>query len=82
MGGLSKKNEQGEREGGESLFSRVDWMLLVFALPISIAGLVTMQSYAGGSIFFYRQLAFLAIAVGVFLFFALLDSSVFKMTSC
>ena len=69
------------REEGESLLKRVDWLLLLFALPISIAGLITMQSYAGGSIFFYRQLAFLAMAVGVFLFFAFMDTSVLKKTN-
>lgn len=69
-----------EREEGESLWKRVDWLLLLFALPISIAGLITMQSYAGGSIFFYRQLAFLAVSVGMFLTFAFIDVSILKKT--
>lgn len=68
------------REEGKGLFASVDWLLLFFALPISIAGLITMQSYGGGSVFFYRQLAFLAIAVGVFLFFAFVDVSILKKT--
>jgi rod shape determining protein RodA len=63
-----------------SFFARVDWLLLAFALPISVAGLITMQSYGGGSVFFYRQLAFLAIAVGVFLFFSFVDVSILKKT--
>ena len=70
-----------ERAGKTGFFSHIDWMLLLFALPISIAGLVTMQSYGQGSIFFDRQLAWLAISIGVFFFFALLDSSVFKKTN-
>ena len=64
-----------------SFFARIDWTLLLLALPISIAGLITMQSYGQGSIFFDRQLAWLAIAVGLFFFFALLDSSVLKKTN-
>ncbi len=81
MTGLSEHNSKAEHEGGGSIFSRIDWTLLLFALPISIAGLVTMQSYGGGSIFFDRQLAWLAVSVGVFFFFALLDASVFKKTN-
>lgn len=68
------------REEGKGLFANVDWLLLLFALPISIAGLITMQSYGSGSVFFYRQLAYLAIAVGVFLFFAFVDVSILKKT--
>ncbi len=64
-----------------SFFARIDWTLLLLALPISIAGLVTMQSYGQGSIFFDRQMAWLAIAVALFFFFALLDSSVLKKTN-
>ncbi len=72
---------QSPRGEGESLFKRVDWLLLCFALPISIAGLLTMQSYAGGSVDFYRQLAFLAVSVGVFLALSFVDVSVLKKTN-
>lgn len=81
MNGLTYNPNRNEQGRGGSLFSRIDWLLLAFALPISIAGLVTMQSYGGGSIFFDRQLAWLAVSVGVFFFFSLLDASVFKKTN-
>jgi rod shape determining protein RodA len=80
MFGISLRRDRRNREEGGGLFARVDWLLLCFALPISIAGLITMQSYGGGSIFFYRQLAFLAVAVGVFLFFSFVDVSILKKT--
>lgn len=60
--------------------SRIDWMLLFFALPITLAGLVTMQSYGSGSIFFYRQLTWLAISVAVFFVTSSVDVSLLKKT--
>lgn len=72
-----QENTRAEKIG---LFARVDWMLLLFALPITIAGLVTMQSYGGGSMFFDRQLAWLAISLLVFFFFAFIDISILKKT--
>ncbi len=72
-----QENTRAEKIG---LFGRIDWMLLLFALPITIAGLVTMQSYGAGSAFFDRQLAWLAISLLVFFFFSLIDVSVFKKT--
>ena len=77
---IETNNDRG-RGNRTSFFARIDWTLLLLALPISIAGLVTMQSYGQGSIFFDRQLAWLAIAVALFFFFALLDSSVLKKTN-
>ena len=78
---LIESSSERARGNRMSLFARIDWTLLLLALPISIAGLITMQSYGQGSIFFDRQLAWLAIAVGLFFFFALLDSSVLKKTN-
>lgn len=72
-----QENTRAEKIG---LLGRIDWMLLLFALPITIAGLVTMQSYGAGSAFFDRQLAWLAISLLVFFFFSLIDVSVFKKT--
>ncbi|MBP6884903.1 MAG: rod shape-determining protein RodA [Candidatus Pacebacteria bacterium] len=73
--------EHGGPENKGSFFSRIDWTLLFFAVPITIMGLVTMQSYGGGSIFFDRQLAWLAISIAVFFVFALVDVSILKKTS-
>lgn len=68
-----------EKKAG--LLAQIDWVLVLFAVPITVAGLVTMQSYGGGSIFFDRQMAWLAISLLVFFLFAFLDISVFKKTS-
>ncbi len=65
----------------DGLLGRIDWMLLLFALPITIAGLVTMQSYGGGSIFFDRQMAWLALALIGFLVFAFIDVDILKKTN-
>src|SRR4051812_5654786 len=59
---------------------RIDWMLLLFAIPITIAGLVTMQSYGGGSLLFYRQLAWLGLSLIGFFIVALIDVSILKKT--
>lgn len=81
MFGLKLRNRSGSTESRESLFSRIDWMLLLFAIPITLSGLITMQSYGGGSIFFDRQLAWLAISLFVFFIFAFMDVSILKKTS-
>ena len=62
------------------MLSRIDWMLLLFALPITIAGLVTMQAYGTGSIFFYRQEMWLAISILVFFLTSFIDVSILKKT--
>ena len=80
MVGFGQDSMRGEGEARESLFSRIDWVLLFFALPITIAGLITMQSYGSGSIFFDRQVAWVAISLLVFFAFALVDISLLKKT--
>jgi rod shape determining protein RodA len=81
MFGLVRDNSEGNREPRGGFFSRLDWVSLIVAITISVAGLITMQSYAGGSMFFYRQLAWLAISVGVFFVAAGIDSSILKKTN-
>ncbi len=63
-----------------TFFKRVDWYLLLFVLPITFAGLVTMQSYGGTSDFFDRQLIWLSVAILCFLFFSFIDISLLKNT--
>ena len=71
----------GRRPGGRfPTLGRIDWMLLFFALPITFAGLVTMQSYGSGSIFFYRQLTWISVAVVVFFACSFIDVSILKKT--
>jgi rod shape determining protein RodA len=44
----------------------VDWMLFIPAFLISLAGLVTMDSFQGDTHYFSRQIIWLAIAVFVY----------------
>jgi rod shape determining protein RodA len=56
-------------------------MLLLFSVPISIAGLITMRSYGGDNAFFDHQLAWLAVGITVFLVCSFVDVSIFKKTN-
>ena len=66
-----------------SFLKRIDWLLLLFILPISVAGLVTMKSFVpgvtGGN-FFMHQLIWLVISLGVFFFFSYIDVGFLKRT--
>jgi len=44
----------------------VDWYIFVPAVLISLAGLVTMNSFSGGNSFFFRQSIWLLLSVSVF----------------
>lgn len=44
----------------------VDWQLFVPAILISLAGLVTMNSFSGEELFFSRQVVWLCVSIGVF----------------
>ena len=56
-----------------SWFGSIDWMLFVSALLISLAGLVTMNSFTGTDRFFQRQIIWLAISIGIFFIFSFID---------
>ena len=66
-----------------SFFKRIDWLLLLFILPILSAGLVTMKSFVpddGGVNFFGRQLIWIAISLAVFFAFSFIDFRFLKRT--
>ena len=77
---IDTKISNSTEEKGGNLFSRIDWILLVIALPITIAGLITMQSYGSGSIFFDRQMAWFAMSILAFFLCAFIDVSILKKT--
>lgn len=64
----------------EKFFSRIDWMLLLFTLPIVLAGLLTMQAYGVASPFFGKQIIWLLISIGIFFFMSFVDVNIFKKT--
>src|SRR3989338_1217616 len=61
----------------------IDWMLVLFILPIILSGLVTMKSFTtleGGSEFFDKQLVWILISFVVFFIFSLIDFRFLKRT--
>ena len=63
--------------------NRIDWLLVFFILPIIIAGLVTMKSFAplensGG--FFNKQIIWILIGFAVFFVFSFIDFRFLKRT--
>ena len=52
---------------------RIDWYLFIPALLISLAGLVTMNSFMGENYFFFRQSVWILISVLVFFFASAVD---------
>ncbi|KKS55780.1 MAG: Rod shape-determining protein rodA [Parcubacteria group bacterium GW2011_GWA2_42_35] len=53
----------------------IDWVLLAATAPIILAGLITMNTFgeAGRSYFFFRQILWLVIALGIFFAFSFID---------
>ncbi len=70
----------GEFGKKKSFLKRIDWYLLLFSIPIVVAGLVTMQSYGEGSVFFDKQAMWLAVSIFIFFLFSFIDISLLKNT--
>lgn len=62
-------------------FFDIDWAMLISGIIITLAGLVTMNSFTGGDYHFTRQLAWLAISVTVFFVASLVDFRFLRRTS-
>lgn len=56
-----------------SWFNGIDWVLFASALLISLAGLVTMNSFTGDDRFFERQVIWLAVSIAIFFLFSYID---------
>ena len=64
-------------------FKRIDWLLVLFIVPIIIFGLVTMKSFAsieGNAIFFNKQIIWVALSLIVFFVFSFIDFRFLKRT--
>ena len=62
---------------------RIDWLLVFFILPITLAGLFTMKSFAPGEdtgAFFSRQLIWIFISLAIFFIFSFIDFRFLKRT--
>lgn len=58
-----------------------DWLIFIPALLISLAGLVTMDSFTGENYFFFRQSIWILVAVLVFLVASAVDWRFLRRTS-
>jgi rod shape determining protein RodA len=61
-------------------FKHIDWMLVLFTLPVLGAGLVTMTSFGTEASLFWRQLIWIGVSLGVFFSASFFDFSVLKKT--
>ena len=64
-------------------FKRIDWLLVLFIVPIIIFGLVTMKSFAsieGNANFFNKQIIWVALSLIVFFVFSFIDFRFLKRT--
>lgn len=59
---------------------RVDWYMFVPAFLISLAGLVTMNSFSGEHYFFFRQSAWITISIILFFFASAIDWRFLRQT--
>ncbi|MFA6353362.1 MAG: rod shape-determining protein RodA [Candidatus Paceibacterota bacterium] len=67
----------------EKAFKRIDWMLVIFIIPIIAAGLVTMKSFTpleNAGDFFNKQIIWVAISFIVFFIFSFIDFRFLKRT--
>jgi rod shape determining protein RodA len=67
----------------EKVLKRIDWMLVFFIVPILLAGLFTMKSFAlgedGGS-FFAKQVVWICVSLTIFFLFSFIDFRFLKRT--
>lgn len=68
----------------EKALKRIDWLLVLFILPIVIFGLVTMKSFSaleGGSTFFNKQIIWIIVSLAVFFACSFIDFRFLKRTN-
>ena len=66
--------------GTNKVSGSVDWLLILFLLPVLGAGLVTMKSFTGQSSFFSHQLIWIGISFIFLFFFSFIDFRFLKRT--
>ena len=70
-----------QKLGTHKVSGGIDWLLVLFMLPVLGAGLVTMSSFTGESVLFNRQLIWIIISF-IFLFsFPFIDFRFLKKTN-
>jgi len=66
--------------GTNKVSSSIDWLLVLFMIPVLGAGLVTMKSFTGESSFFNHQLIWIGISFLFLFFFSFIDFRFLKRT--
>jgi len=67
--------------GTNKVSSSIDWLLVIFMIPVLGAGLVTMKSFTGeASTFFSHQLMWIGISFAVLFFLSFVDFRFLKRT--
>lgn len=64
----------------QSRYLGIDWLLVIFILPVLLAGLVTMKSFTEVTPFFSHQLMWIGISFAVFFFLSYIDFRFLKRT--
>jgi rod shape determining protein RodA len=64
----------------KSRFLQIDWLLVIFLIPVLFAGLVTMKSFTTVTPYFSHQLIFIGISFVVFFIFAHVDFRFLRRT--
>ena len=67
----------------EKVLKRIDWMLVCFIIPLTLAGLATMKSFVpeeGAGNFFNKQIIWILISFTIFFIFSFLDFRFLKRT--
>ena len=68
----------------EKVLKRIDWMLVFFIIPLVLAGLFTMKSFATAETatdFFGKQFIWVIISFAVFFIFSFIDFRFLKRTN-
>jgi len=68
----------------EKNLKRIDWFLVIFLIPLTLAGLITMKSFSpmeGAGDFFYKQIIWIVLSFGVFFLFCFIDFRFLKRTN-
>src|ERR1035437_410193 len=68
----------------EKALKRIDWLLVLFVMPIIAAGLVTMKSFTSlenAGDFFNKQIIWVLLSLAVFFIFSFIDFRFLKRTN-
>lgn len=63
------------------MFRNVDWVLIISAVPILVAGLVTMSSFGADNTYFWKQLLWIAVAFFMCVIVSRIDARIFTKTN-